>query len=109
MNKDAFKQLDKAQDTVHNYLKNVPTCRDSTTYLYYLVLSEYYRATSVKKCDEDDFLSDLYDLLHYAPCDETIQRSRRKVQNTYHQFKPTKKVQEIRETRQSDFSDWATS
>ena len=111
MAKDAFKQLDKTQDIVHHYLKNNIVCRDSTTFLYYLVLKEFYKATSPKgrKCDEEAFLSDLYDLLHYAPCDETVQRSRRKVQNDYHQFKPSKKVQEMRETRQEDFRDWSNS
>jgi hypothetical protein len=111
MKTDSFKQLDKTQDIVARHLKNNIVCRDSTTYLYYLVLAEFYKATSKKGrlCDEDKFLSDLYDLLHYAPCDETVQRTRRKVQNDYKQYKPSKKVQEKRQVRQSDFKDWSIS
>mgnify|MGYP003679182903 FL=1 len=111
MKTDSFKQLDKTQDIVAHYLKKNVQSRDSTTFLYYLVLQEFYKATSSKgkQCEEDKFLSDLYDLLHYAPCDETVQRTRRKVQNDYKQYKPSKKVQEKRKTRQDDFKDWSIS
>ena len=109
MSRDGFKQLDTTEQTVFNYLKTIPISRDSTKHLYYLILKEYYQATSPKgrKCDEKDFLSDLYDLLHYAPCDETVQRSRRKVQNRYKLFKPSKAVQKIREERQDDYIDYS--
>jgi len=109
MSRDGFKQLDTAEQIVFNYLKTVPISRDSTTHLYYLVLKEYYQATSKqgRKCNEADFLSDLYDLLHYAPCDETVQRSRRKVQNRYKLFKPSKAVQKIRDERQDDYIDYS--
>ena len=109
MSRDGFKQLDTAEQIVFNYLKTVPISRDSTTHLYYLVLKEYYQATSKqgRKCNEADFLSDLYDILHYAPCDETVQRSRRKVQNTYKEYMPSKKVKEMRDTRQEDISNWS--
>ena len=52
------------------------------------------------------FLSDLYDLLHYAPNTETIQRARRKVQNKYKEFRPSKKIRDQRERLQDDYSDY---
>ena len=111
MKTDSFKQLDKTQDIVAHYLKKNVQSRDSTTFLYYLVLQEFYKATDPKGrfCKEEEFLSDLYDLLHYAPCDETVQRTRRKVQIDYKKYKPSKKVQEKRKTRQDDFKDWSIS
>ena len=105
---DAFKKLDSIEGVVRRHLKNNIVCRDSTTYLEYLILREYYLATSDKgkQCENEKFLSDLYDLLHYAPNTETIQRARRKVQNKYKEFRPSKATQDRRERLQDDYSDY---
>jgi hypothetical protein len=105
---DAFKHLDKTEDVVRKHLKDNIVCRDSTTFLEYLVLKEYYEAVSdkSKQCKTEAFLSDLYDLLHYAPNTETIQRARRKVQNKYKEFRPSKKIQQQRLDRMDDYSDY---
>lgn len=109
MRYNAFEKLDSVENVVRKHLKNNIVCRDSTTYLEFLILKEYYLATSDKgkECTNEKFLSDLYDLLHYAPNTETIQRARRKVQNNYKEFRPTKAVQKLREELQDDYSDYA--
>ena len=106
---NSFEQLEKVEDMVRHHFRDDPHCRDSTTHLYFLVLKECYEATNPKgkRCEEAAFLSDLYDLLVYSPCDETVQRSRRKVQNTYKEYMPSKKVKEMRDTRQEDISNWS--
>ncbi|MBP02191.1 MAG: hypothetical protein CMM25_05240 [Rhodospirillaceae bacterium] len=108
MKYNAFKQLDKIEDVVRQQLKDNIVCRDNTTYLHYLILKDYYRATNDKgkQCDTEAFLSDLYDLLHYAPNAETIQRARRKVQNKYKQYQPKKAVKEQRKKLMDDYSDY---
>lgn len=111
MKYNAFEKLDSVEGVVRRHLKDNIVCRDSTTYLEFLILKEYYLATSDKgkQCTNDKFLSDLYDLLHYAPNTETIQRARRKVQNNYKEFRPTKAVQKLREELQDDYSDYAVA
>jgi len=111
MKYNAFEKLDSVEGVVRKHLKDNIVCRDSTTYLEFLILKEYYLATSDKgkQCTNDKFLSDLYDLLHYAPNTETIQRARRKVQNNYKEFRPTKAVQKLREELQDDYSDYAVA
>ena len=105
---NAFKKLDTTEEVVRKHLKDNIVCRDSTTYLEYLILREYYLATSDKgkQCENEKFLSDLYDLLHYAPNTETIQRARRKVQNKYKEYRPSKKIRDNRERLQDDYSDY---
>lgn len=109
MKHNTFEKLDKVENVVRQQLKENIVCRDNTTYLHYLILKDYYRATSEKgkQCDTDAFLSDLYDLLHYAPNAETIQRSRRKVQNKYKQYQPTRAIKKLREEMMDDYSDYA--
>lgn len=106
---NAFEKLDSVESVVRRHLKDNIVCRDSTTYLEYLILKEYYLATSNKgkQCTNESFLSDLYDLLHYAPNTETIQRARRKVQNNYKEFRPSKATQDKRDRLQDDYSDYA--
>ena len=106
---DAFKNLDKTEDVVRKHLKDNIVCRDSTTYLEYLVLREYYLATSNsgKQCENEKFLSDLYDLLHFAPCDESIQRSRRRIQNKLKMHQSSKAVQERRKKAEDTYYTWA--
>ena len=109
MKHNTFEKLDKVENVVRKHLKDSIVCRDNTTHLHYLILKEYYKATSVKgrKCEEEAILSDLYDLLHYAPNAETIQRSRRKVQNKDKQFQPTRAIKKLREEMMDDYSDYA--
>ena len=99
---NAFEKLDSVESVVRRHLKDNIVCRDSTTYLEYLATSN-----KGKQCTNESFLSDLYDLLHYAPNTETIQRARRKVQNNYKEFRPSKATQDKRDRLQDDYSDYA--
>ena len=103
------KKLNKVEDLVMRHLKDHEVCRDNTKFLYYSVLQEFYRATSSKGrlCEEDKFLSDLYDLLHYAPCDESIQRSRRRIQNKLKMHRSSKAVQKMREKAEATYYTWS--
>jgi hypothetical protein len=103
------KKLNKVEDLVFRHLKDHDVCRDNTKFLYYSVLQEFYRATSPKGrlCEEDKFLSDLYDLLHYAPCDESIQRSRRKIQNKLKMHQSSKAVRDMRQKAEETYYTWS--
>lgn len=105
-----FNKISKTKDTVIKYLKNNIASREDPMFMYYLILKEYYQATSPKGrlCKEEEFLSDLYDLLHYTPSAETIFRVKRQVQNTDKVFQPSKATQKKMEERQEVFRDWAT-
>ena len=103
------KKLNKVEDLVMRHLRDHDVCRDNTKFLYYSVLQEFYRSTSPKGrlCEEDKFLSDLYDLLHYAPCDESIQRSRRRIQNKLKMHRSSKAVQEMRKKAEDTYYTWS--
>tara|TARA_R100001086_G_scaffold125176_1_gene64703 strand:- start:4777 stop:5130 length:354 start_codon:yes stop_codon:yes gene_type:complete len=106
---DTFSKISKTKDTVIHYLKNVSASREDPMFMYYLILKEYYQATSPKgrQCEEDAFLSDLYDLLHYTPSAETIFRVKRQVQNTDKVFQASKATQKKMRERQDTFKEWA--
>ena len=103
------KKLNKVEDLVMRHLRDHEVIIDNTKFLYYSVLQEFYRATSAKGrlCDEDNFLSDLYDLLHFAPCDESIQRSRRRIQNKLKMYRSSKAVQEMRKKAEDTYYTWS--
>ena len=45
---NAFEKLDSVESVVRRHLKDNIVCRDSTTYLEYLILKEYYLARPPK-------------------------------------------------------------
>tara|TARA_R100000458_G_C8227725_1_gene210289 strand:+ start:553 stop:879 length:327 start_codon:yes stop_codon:yes gene_type:complete len=108
MSKDGFKELDKVKDIVIQKLRDVPATRDSDTLLYCSILKEYFQHME-HKCDEEDFLSDLNELIRFAPNKSSISRVKRKIQNEERIFEPTKKVRLFRKARQSDFKEWSMS
>jgi len=108
MEKDAFKELDKIRPLVIEKLRDIPATRNSDTLLYLTILKDYYKHMG-KRCDQEDFLNDLNDLIRFAPNKSSISRVKRRIQNDDKIFEPSATVKEYRETRQSDFSEWATS
>ena len=108
MSKDGFKELDKVKDIVIQKLKDIPATRDSDTLLYLTILEEYYRHMK-HKCETKEFLKDLYELIRFAPNKSSISRVKRKIQNDDYIFRPSKKVQNYRKTRQQDFREWSVS
>ena len=108
MEKDAFKELDKIRPLVIEKPRDIPATRNSDTLLYLTILKDYYKHMG-KRCDQEDFLNDLNDLIRFAPNKSSISRVKRRIQNDDKIFEPSATVKEYRETRQSDFSEWATS
>ena len=107
MNKDAFKELDKIRPLVIQKLRDVPATRNSDTLLYFTILEDYYKHMG-KRCEQEDFLNDLNDLIRFAPNKSSISRVKRRIQNDDNGFEPDPKIKEYRNTRQSDFREWAT-
>tara|TARA_R100000781_G_scaffold108995_1_gene73755 strand:- start:80 stop:442 length:363 start_codon:yes stop_codon:yes gene_type:complete len=105
-----FNKISKTKDMVTEHLRNNIACREDPMFMYYVVLKDYYQATSPKGrlCKEEEFLSDLYDLLHYTPSAETIFRVKRQIQNTDKNFQASKSTQKKMEERQEVFKDWST-
>jgi len=108
MSKDSFKELDKVKDIVIQKLKDVPATRDSDTLLYFSILKEYYQHME-HRCNDQDFLHDLNELIKFAPNKSSISRVKRKIQNDDYIFRPSQKTLEYRKTRQQDFKEWSTA
>ena len=105
-----FNKLSKTKDMIIDLLKTNIAAREDPMFCYYVVLKDYYQATNPKGrlCEEEAFLSDLYDLLHYTPSAETVFRVKRQIQNTDKVFQASAATRKKMEDRQEVFSDWAT-
>jgi hypothetical protein len=105
-----FNKLNKTKDMIIELLRDNIVAREDPMFCYYSVLKDYYKATDPKGrlCEEEAFLSDLYDLLHYTPSAETVFRVKRQIQNTDKVFQPSAATRKKMEDRQDVFKDWAT-
>lgn len=105
-----FKDLESTKELVINYLKEYPHTRESDVELFYLILKDYYREIpSNKKASlyEEQFLSDLYALLKFAPDKSSVSRVRRKIQNDDGMYGSTEKIKQSREELELRFYKWA--
>tara|TARA_Y100000296_G_C5099946_1_gene219398 strand:+ start:519 stop:845 length:327 start_codon:yes stop_codon:yes gene_type:complete len=108
MKNDAFEELDRIRPMVIQKLRDIPATRNSDTLLYFSILKDYYQHMK-SRCDEDEFLMDLAELINFAPNKSSISRVKRRIQNDDCIFEPSDAVKEQRELRQSDIKEWSTS
>ena len=109
--KEWFKEMGSTRKLVIKYLKEYPHARDSDVELFYLILKDYYRAIPHNKKQsiyEEQFLSDLYVLLKFAPDKSSVSRLRRKVQNDDGMYESTAEVKKYREELEEKFREWAS-
>tara|TARA_R110002020_G_scaffold75117_2_gene191531 strand:+ start:292 stop:684 length:393 start_codon:yes stop_codon:yes gene_type:complete len=106
--KEWFEKLDRTKQLVIKYLRTFPHTRDNDKELFFMILSDYYRAIpkEQRSDDEDRFLSDLYLLMKYAPDKGTISRVRRRIQHRDGVFLATPEVSEFRESWEKNFKEW---
>ena len=85
--KEWFEKLDRTKQLVIKYLRTFPHTRDNDKELFFMILSDYYRAIpkAQRTDDEDRLLSDLYILMliilpHYF---------------IHHKFNKIKKIQNL--------------
>tara|TARA_R110002110_G_scaffold179338_1_gene384787 strand:+ start:211 stop:546 length:336 start_codon:yes stop_codon:yes gene_type:complete len=105
-----FEHLGTTKSLVIKYLKEHPHTRESDVELFYMILKDYYREIpSVKKQSiyEEQFLSDLYVLLKYAPDKGTVSRMRRRIQHDDHMYESTEEVKRMRDELERKFKKWA--
>tara|TARA_R100000995_G_scaffold79822_1_gene51122 strand:+ start:1535 stop:1870 length:336 start_codon:yes stop_codon:yes gene_type:complete len=108
--KEWFKDMESTRKLVIKYLKEYPHTRDSDVELFYLILKDYYRAIpSNKKTSiyEEQFMTDLYVLLKFAPDKSSVSRLRRRIQNDDGMFQSTAEVRKMRDELEDKFRKWA--
>ena len=107
--KEWFSDLDTTKKMVITYLRDYPHTRDSDVELFFMILRDYYRAIPRKnRCErEEEFLSDLYLLLKYAPDKGTVSRMRRRIQHDDGVFLATPAVSEFRDSWEQRFWEWS--
>ena len=106
-----FKELGTTKNLVIKYLKEHPHTRESDVELFYMILKDYYREMPYRKKSsiyEEQFLTDLYVLLKYAPDKSSVSRMRRKIQNDDQMYKSTEEVKKMREEMERKFHKWAS-
>jgi len=103
-----FENLEDMKGIVIKHLKEYPHTRDSDVELFFMILRDYYREIpkEYRSDNEEQFLSDLYLLLKFAPDKGTVSRVRRKIQNDDGMFLPTPKVSKFREDWERKFKEW---
>ena len=106
-----FEDLDTVKKLAIRYLKEHPHTRDSDVELFYMILKDYYRAIpSNKKSSiyEEQFMTDLYVLLKFAPDKSSVSRLRRRIQNDDGMFQSTAEVKKMRDELEDKFRKWAS-
>ena len=106
-----FEDLDTVKKLAIRYLKEHPHTRDSDVELFYMILKDYYRAIPHNKKQsiyEEQFLSDLYVLLKFAPDKSSVSRLRRRIQNDDGMYQSTAEVKKMREELEEKFRKWAS-
>ena len=109
--KEWFKDMESTRKLVIKYLKEHPHTRDSDVELFYMILKDYYRAIpSNKKSSiyEEQFMTDLYVLLKFAPDKSSVSRLRRRIQNDDGMFQSTAEVKKYRDELEDKFRKWAS-
>ena len=109
--KSWFEHLGTTKSMVIKYLKEHPHTRDSDVELFYMILKDYYRAIPHNKkisIYEEQFMTDLYVLLKFAPDKSSVSRLRRKVQNDDGMYESTAEVKKYREELEEKFKEWAS-
>ena len=109
--KEWFKDIESTKKLVIKYLKEYPHTRDSDVELFYMILKDYYRAIPHNKkasIYEDQFMTDLYVLLKFAPDKSSVRRLRRKIQNGDGRFQSTAEVKKYRDELEDKFRKWAS-
>ena len=110
--KEWFKEMGSTRKLVIKYLKEYPHTRESDVELFYMILKDYYRAIPHNKKQsiyEEQFLSDLYVLLKFAPDKSSVSRLRRRIQNDDGMFESTAEVNKMRDELEEKFRKWASS
>ena len=109
--KEWFKNLDTVKQLAIKYLKEYPHTRDSDVELFYMILKDYYRAIPHNKkvsIYEEQFMTDLYVLLKFAPDKSSVSRLRRRIQNDDGMFQSTAEVKKYRDELEDKFRKWAS-
>ena len=109
--KSWFEHLGTTKSLVIKYLKEHPHTRESDVELFYMILKDYYRAIPHNKKSsiyEEQFMTDLYVLLKYAPDKGTVSRMRRRIQNDDHMYQSTEDVKRMRDELETKFRKWAS-
>ena len=109
--KEWFKKLETIKKLAIRYLKEYPHTRDSDVELFYMILKDYYREIPHNKKQsiyEEQFLSDLYVLLKFAPDKSSVSRLRRRVQNDDGMYQSTAEVKKMRDKLEEKFREWAS-
>jgi len=109
--KEWFRDLGTTKSLVIKYLKEHPHTRESDVELFFMILKDYYREIPhLKKQSiyEEQFLSDLYVLLKYAPDKGTVSRMRRRIQHDDHMYESTAEVKKMRDELERKFHRWAS-
>ena len=106
-----FEDLDTVKKLAIRYLKEHPHTRDSDVELFYMILKDYYRAIPHNKKSsiyEEQFMTDLYVLLKFAPDKSSVSRLRRRIQNDDGMFQSTAEVKKMRDELEDKFRKWAS-
>jgi hypothetical protein len=109
--KEWFKDMESTHKLVIKYLKEYPHTRDSDVELFYMILKDYYRAIPHNKKSsiyEEQFMTDLYVLLKFAPDKSSVSRLRRRIQNDDGMFQSTAEVRKMRDELEDKFRKWAS-
>ena len=109
--KEWFKDIESTKKLVIKYLKEYPHTRESDVELFYMILKDYYRAIPHNKKSsiyEEQFMTDLYVLLKFAPDKSSVSRMRRRIQNDDHMYQSTEDVKRMRDELETKFRKWAS-
>ena len=109
--KEGVKDIESTKKLVIKYLKEYPHTRESDVELFYMILKDYYRAIPHNKKSsiyEEQFMTDLYVLLKFAPDKSSVSRMRRRIQNDDHMYQSTEAVKKMRDELEDKFRKWAS-
>ncbi len=109
--KSWFEHLGTTKSMVIKYLKEHPHTRESDIELFYMILKDYYRSIPHNKKSsiyEEQFMTDLYVLLKFAPDKSSVSRMRRRIQNDDHMYQSTEDVKRMRDELEDKFRKWAS-